>query len=127
MSRILIVDDDPDIRLALATILIEAGHETLEAPDGSGVLRAVLEHSPDLVLMDVLMPKMDGFEALSKLKRDRRTRDVPVVMITAKGRPDDLLTARSLGARDYIPKPWEKGEVELRVGWVLDGRTPAPR
>ena len=68
---------------------------------------------------DVAMPKIDGFKALGMLKNDRRTKDIPVIVITAKGHPDDLDTARSLGAHDYINKPWSHGEVELRVQWAI--------
>jgi DNA-binding response OmpR family regulator len=65
------------------------------------------------------MPRVDGFEALKRLKGDDATSDVPVIMVTAKGRPEDLAMARNLGARDYINKPWAEGEVEMRVDWAL--------
>lgn len=119
MARILVVDDSEDVRLALMTLLEDIGHQVFEAEDGSEVAAMVLSGSPDLVLLDVAMPRVDGFEALKRLKGDDATSDVPVIMVTAKGRPEDLAMARNLGARDYINKPWAEGEVEMRVDWAL--------
>lgn len=119
MARILVVDDSEDVRLALMTLLEDVGHDVLEAEDGSEVMAMVLSGSPELVLLDVAMPRVDGFEALKRLKADAATSDVPVIMVTAKGRPEDLAMARNLGARDYINKPWAEGEVEMRVDWAL--------
>lgn len=119
MARILVVDDSEDVRLALMTLLEDIGHQVFEAEDGSEVIAMVLSGSTDLVLLDVAMPRVDGFEALKRLKADDATSDVPVIMVTAKGRPEDLAMARNLGARDYINKPWAEGEVEMRVDWAL--------
>ncbi len=119
MARILVVDDSEDVRLALMTLLEDIGHQVFEAEDGSEVTAMVLSGSPDLILLDVAMPRVDGFEALKRLKADDATSDVPVIMVTAKGRPEDLAMARNLGARDYINKPWAEGEVEMRVDWAL--------
>ena len=77
------------------------------------------------MLPDVAMPRVDGFEALKRLKADDPTSDVPVIMVTAKGRPEDLAMARTLGARDYINKPWAEGEVEMRVDWALSAAARA--
>ncbi|MCH7907211.1 MAG: response regulator [Chloroflexi bacterium] len=123
MARILVVDDSEDVRLALITLLEDVGHDVLEAEDGSEVIAMVLSGSPELVLLDVAMPRVDGFEALKRLKADAATSDVPVIMVTAKGRPEDLAMARNLGARDYINKPWAEGEVEMRVDWALSANT----
>ena len=119
MAKILIVDDSFDIRLALSTILEDGGYEVSEAADGPEVMPALLESRPDVILLDVAMPGKDGFEVLKEITADERTCDIPVIMVTAKGRPEDLTRARALGARDYISKPWTDGEVELRVSWVL--------
>jgi CheY-like chemotaxis protein len=119
MARILVVDDSEDVPLALMTLLEDIGHQVFEAEDGSEVAAMVLSGSPDLVLLDVAMPRVDGFEALKRLKGDDATSDVPVIMVTAKGRPEDLAMARNLGARDYINKPWAEGEVEMQVDWAL--------
>ncbi|MEX0761679.1 MAG: response regulator [Dehalococcoidia bacterium] len=119
MARILIVDDSPDVRLALLTILEDAEHEVLEAEDGDEVFDIALEEKPELVLLDVMMPRVNGFDALAALKADTRTSQIPVIMVTAKGRPEDMAMARSLGAVEYITKPWADGDVELRVEWAL--------
>lgn len=119
MARILVVDDSPDVRLALATILEDAGHEIVEAEDGDQVFDLAIKEKPDLVLLDVMMPRVNGFDALATLKADTRTNPIPVIMVTAKGRPEDMAMARSLGAVEYITKPWADGDVELRVDWAL--------
>ncbi len=119
MGKILIVDDSADIRLLLSRSLKAAGFEVFQATDGSEVMSAVHAYDPDLILLDVSMPTLDGFGALGQLKNDPRTKSIPVIMITAKGHPDDLDTARNLGALDYINKPWGNGEVELRVQWAI--------
>ncbi len=119
MARILVVNDSPDVRLALATILEDAGHEIVEAEDGDQVFDLAISQTPDLVLLDVMMPRVNGFDALATLKADTRTNPIPVIMVTAKGRPEDMAMARSLGAVEYITKPWADGDVELRVDWAL--------
>ncbi len=119
MARILIVDDSPDVRLALATILEDTGHEIVEAEDGDQVFDLAVAQNPDLVLLDVMMRRVNGFDALATLKADTRTNPIPVIMVTAKGRPEDMAMARSLGAVEYITKPWADGDVELRVDWAL--------
>ena len=119
MARILIVDDSSDVRLALATIFEDAGHDIVEAEDGDQVFDLAIAETPDLVLLDVMMPRVNGFDALATLKADTRTNPIPVIMVTAKGRPEDMAMARSLGAVEYITKPWADGDVELRVDWAL--------
>ena len=119
MARILVVDDEPDLRQALKTLLERAGHEVLEASDGAYVQDLLLLDHPDLVLMDVAMTQVSGLEALALAKSDERTRDIPVIMVTVKGGPQELQQARALGALDYINKPWGKGEVVLRTEWAL--------
>ena len=119
MAQILVVDDSADVRLALATILEDAGHTIVEAEDGDEVFDIAVKESPDLVLLDVMMPRVNGFDALAALKADTRTSTIPVIMVTAKGRPEDMAMARSLGAVEYITKPWADGDVELRVEWAL--------
>jgi DNA-binding response OmpR family regulator len=119
LARILVVDDSPDVRLALATILEDAGHDVVESEDGDQVFDIAVSESPNLVLLDVMMPRVNGFDALAALKADTRTSPIPVIMVTAKGRPEDMAMARSLGAVEYITKPWADGDVELRVDWAL--------
>ncbi|GEM_PF-568464 len=123
MTNVLVVDDSDDIRLALRTILEEVGHDVHELSDGIEVLPWLQSNSPDMILLDVAMPLKDGFQTLSELIADSRYAHIPVIKVTAKGRTQDLERARSLQARDYISKPWEDGEVELRTGWILEAAT----
>ncbi len=122
MSRILVVDDSEDIRLALRTILEDSDYEVVELSDGFEVLDWIRAEPPDLILLDVAMPVKDGFDTLKEIVASEEVKEIPVIMVTAKGRSEDLARARSLGARDYINKPWDDGEVELRVGWVLQAQ-----
>ena len=119
MNKILVVDDSSDIRLLLSRTLKAAGYTVSEASDGDEVIAATLSYEPDMILLDVATARVDGFKALALLKKDPRTRNIPVIMVTAKGHPSDLETARTLGALDYINKPWAHGEVELRVQWAI--------
>ena len=123
MGKILVVDDDPDVRMALAVTLEEAGHEIEEASDGVEVLDKAREISPDAILLDINMPGMDGFQALEQLKADGDTDEIPVIMISARARPRDREDALFMGAVDYVTKPWSDGEVELRVDWALNQRS----
>ena len=123
MGKILIVDDDPDVRMALAITLEEAGHEIEEASDGTQVLEMARKTNTDAILLDINMPGMDGFKALEQLKSHRDTADIPVIMISARAMPRDREIALSKGAVDYVTKPWSEGEVELRVDWVLNKRS----
>ena len=119
LARILVVDDDPDTRLALSSILEEVGYEVIEAEDASGIVGTVRRRGPDLILLDLVMPKVSGFDALAMLKKSRHTRDVPVVVVTALGRREDNDELRVRGASACIMKPWEYGEIERCVDRIL--------
>ena len=116
----MVVDDAEDVRLALRQLLEGEGHRVIEATDGDQVLPAVLTHWPDLILLDLNMPKVTGFEALEQLRRHPAGTDFPVIVVTAAGSPRDAQRARELGAREYISKPWAEGEIEIRVKWTLE-------
>ena len=119
MSLILVVDDEEDLRLLLCTLLEEAGCETISAADGADAVALARSHRPNLITLDVAMPTMDGYQTFEMLKSDETTRAIPVIMITAYGMAHDRARALSLGARDFITKPYEPDEVALRVGWAL--------
>ncbi len=128
MARILIVDDQEDIRFALSMTLQDAGHAVCEAANGAEAIEEAIAQQPDLVLMDVMMPVMDGFSALQALKEQPATYSTPVLMLTAMGRPEQRERARVLGAFDYITKPWAEGEVAMRADWAIAaGGNPARR
>lgn len=118
-ARILVADDSDDVRLALQTLLEGAGHEVMEAGNGEEAVGLAQAFMPDLILLDVMMPKVDGFKALGLLKADPATKNIPVIMVTARGGRNDEETARGLGAFDYLHKPWSDGEVEMIVNWAL--------
>ena len=124
MVQILVVDDEPEIRLALSLCLEESGYDVSEASDGSEVMTAVAVQRPDPILLDISMPHMDGFQTLELLKSDAGTRDIPVVMVSARQRSEVQRDARAHGAVDFISKPWTDGELELKTQWaLLRGRT----
>ena len=118
-ATIIVVDDNPNMRRALASTLRKEGYHVAEVSDGSLVHQTVLEIEPDLILLDIVMPGLDGFQALRILNRDARTRETPVVILSATGRPQDFELAKALGARVYLTKPWAPGEVERTVAWEL--------
>ena len=115
MSKILVAEDEEHIRKMLVDLLFYEGYDVIEAADGGAALEMACSEQPDLILLDVMMPVMDGFQVLEKLKNDLSTQSIPVIMVTAKGQERDELQARATGAWDYITKPWEPGEVESKV------------
>ena len=119
MPTILVVDDHEEIREALAEILEEEGHEVLQAVDGLDALEAVAKTLPDVILLDIAMPGMDGLETLRRLKDKPESAALPVIMVTAQGDRQNMVKAVQLGVRDYVTKPWEPGEVEMCVNWAI--------
>jgi diguanylate cyclase (GGDEF)-like protein len=119
MSRILIVDDDQDIARILRFRLEKKGFDCVLASNGLEALERLDTHHPDLVLLDVMMPKMDGFTACREIrKRNARSR-IPVIMLTAKGDTSDKVTGISEGADDYVVKPFEFDELLARIQMIL--------
>lgn len=118
-GRVLVVDDERPNRLYLKKLLSSYGCEVSEAADGPTALEMVHRERPDLILADVVMPGMDGFELCGAVKELAAIRDVPVIMVTAKGQIEDLKRGFDLGAMDYIRKPFDARELVLRVGNAL--------
>lgn len=106
-KRILVVDDEPELVKAIQIRLQQAGYESLVACDGQEGLDKARKEKPDLILLDIMMPGMDGLQALAKLKEEATTKSIPVVMLTAKSQADDIDSAIKLGAVDYVVKPFE--------------------
>ncbi|MDA0988010.1 MAG: response regulator [Chloroflexi bacterium] len=121
-THILVVDDEPNIRRVLKAGLSGEGFEVTEATDGEEAVMAVEESSPDLVIMYIRMPKMDGFEACSRI-RERST--VPIIMLSALADPADKAKCLNLGADDYMVKPFGISELLSRIKAVLQRSNPS--
>jgi two-component system phosphate regulon response regulator PhoB len=119
MSRILLVEDDPDIRHLVTFKLEKAGFAVVATEDGYAALREAHARTPDLVLLDVRMPRITGIEVCRELRADPRTAAVPIIMLTARARPLDLEQAFAAGATDYIVKPFSPRDLLARVESVL--------
>lgn len=118
-EKILLIEDEPDITEVLQYNLEKEGFEVEFAPRGDAGLEAIRKHNPDLLLLDLMLPGVDGLELTRILKRDPQTRHLPIVMLTAKSEELDRIVGLELGADDYIPKPFSPREVVLRVKAVL--------
>ncbi len=114
-SIILIVDEQPTNLKMLFSFLQEAGYKILVAKRGESALKKLQKISPDLVLVDVMMPALDGFETCQRLKASTETKDIPVIFMTDQKEPIDKIKGLKIGAVDYITKPFQKEEVLARI------------
>ena len=115
-ERILVADDEASIRRILETRLKMVGYDVITAADGEEALEAFQKHNPDLIILDVMMPKMDGYGVTREV---RRNSDVPIIILTALGDVSERITGLELGADDYVVKPFSPKELEARVRAVL--------
>jgi len=120
-KKILIVDDEPSVR-ALVKKLLGKGYVVLEANDGEEAVNMAFNQKPDLILMDILMPKMDGYTACNKVKKDPLTRAIPVVMLTAVDHELNVKLSQEMGANGYITKPFTPRDLLAAVDQFL--KTP---
>ena len=104
-ARILVVEDDADNRRIVVKVLTMAGHGTLEAPDGQSAIAIARQEHPDVIIMDLALPGMDGWEASRRLKADPETADIPIIALTAFAMRGDEERAREAGCDDYLSKP----------------------
>ncbi len=111
----LIVDDDPIVHQLISSILVPAGYDVSSARRGDEAIRMASDLNPDLILLDVMMPEMDGFEVINRLKTDKSTSDIPVIFLSAKVDPSDKVRALQLGATDFIGKPFDRAELLARI------------
>ncbi len=119
MARILIADDEAHIIKMVEFKLRNLGHEVITASDGGEALEKATSDKPDLVMLDVMMPVMDGFQVLQKLKTQEETKSLPVIMLTAKGQEKDVVTGFETGAVDYVIKPFSFPELIARINRAL--------
>jgi two-component system phosphate regulon response regulator PhoB len=124
MFRVLIVDDEPDINEVVKEGLRSAGYDTVGALTGADALAEVARRCPDLILLDQMLPDIDGVEVCRRLRAAPRTRHVPIIFLTAVGGSEARVRGLALGADDYIVKPFGMRELILRVGAVLRRATP---
>ena len=122
MPRILIADDDAQNADLLEAYLDGTGFETKIAANGEETLTAARDWKPDLILLDIMMPRLSGFEVCRRLRADPATRDVAILMVTALDQSTDVETAVETGTDDFITKPINKTELQLRVRAMLDSR-----
>ncbi|MDX1600162.1 MAG: response regulator, partial [Anaerolineales bacterium] len=118
-NTVLIVDDDPDGAFMLEQVLAKGGYETLLVHDGLSGLQKAKQEPVSLILLDVMLPGMDGFEVCRRLRSDSETADLPIIMISAKSRPEDRETGLKMGADEYMSKPLRLADVLDKVGELL--------
>jgi DNA-binding response OmpR family regulator len=119
MSRILVAEDDPDIANLLAHYLRKAGFEADIVNSGRDVVPRLRKTPPDLLLLDLMLPGLDGLDVCRAVRSDENTASIPIIMVTAKGEESDRIVGLELGADDYITKPFSPGEVVARVRALL--------
>jgi CheY-like chemotaxis protein len=119
MARILIAEDEPDIRELVAFTLRFAGHEVVATSNGEEALHKASEYIPDIILMDVRMPRMTGYDACRAMKADPLLKNIPVVFLSAKGQDSEIQTGLDAGAEEYLLKPFAPDQLTERVKVIL--------
>jgi two-component system, OmpR family, alkaline phosphatase synthesis response regulator PhoP len=118
-QRILVVDDEEDISFSLARRLSSEGFEVICAEDGAEGLRRAQTESPDLIVLDLMLPKMDGYKVCRLLKFDERYKRIPIIMLTARSQDEDAALGREMGADAYMTKPFDSGELLQKIQELL--------
>ena len=121
-ARVLVADDEPHLLRLVKFRLEREGYEVLTAADGEAALKAVREEKPDLCVLDVMMPKRSGFDVLREMRADESCANIKVIMLTARAQDRDVDVGFSLGADDYITKPFSPQELRVRIGAHLNKR-----
>lgn len=122
MAKILIAEDERDIRELIAFTLQFAGHEVITTSNGEEALQAVRAHKPELVLLDVRMPRLTGYEVCKEIKADAQTKAIPVIFLSAKGQESEIRSGLEAGAEQYLLKPFSPDQLIEQVNKVLSGR-----
>jgi len=119
MAKILLIDDSRLIAHVAKTILTKRGHKVILAEDGLAGTEAAKSEQPDLILLDLIMPVMDGYQVCQQLKEESSTKEIPIIMLTSKAEPADKVKGLGMGALDYVTKPFDEGELIARVNIQL--------
>lgn len=121
MARILIVDDSPSQLVGLKRIVEKLGHEALTAEDGSAGVEIAKREIPDLILMDVVMPNLNGFQATRTISKDAKTSHIPIVLVTTKDQETDRVWGMRQGAKAYVTKPIDEAELTATIKQLIPG------
>jgi DNA-binding response OmpR family regulator len=119
---ILVADDEEDVRELVAYRLSRSGYDVIDAVDGEEAFRLATEHVPDLMVLDVMMPRLDGYELTRRVRAEESLRSVPVILLTARSQETDVSRGFEVGADDYLRKPFNPDELVARVRAVLGRR-----
>jgi twitching motility two-component system response regulator PilH len=119
MARILIVDDSPTQLLSLKRVVEKLGHTVLTAEDGAAGVEAAKREMPELILMDVVMPNLNGFQATRSISKDPKTSHIPVILVTTKGQETDKIWGMRQGAKAYVTKPIDEKELTAAIVTLL--------
>jgi CheY-like chemotaxis protein len=119
-KKILLIEDEPDFRFGVRMQLEASGYDVLEAEDGAAGLDAARTQSPDLIILDCQMPKMDGYEVARQLKGDEKHRDIPILMLTASSQESDRQKSADAGAEGYLRKPFDPMELLKMITELLE-------
>ena len=125
MARILIVDDSPSQLMGIRRIVEKLGHEAVTAEDGAAGVEAAKRELPDLILMDVVMPNLNGFQATRSITREPTTKHIPIVLVTTKDQDTDRVWGMRQGAKAYITKPFSESELADMIQQMLGGEGAA--
>jgi len=119
-KKVLVAEDEPDIRGLIAYSLEYAGFRVIQVQDGENAVQMAIKEQPDVILLDVRMPKMSGYEACEQLKANKSTRHIPIVFLSARGQEAEIKYGLGLGAEEYILKPFAPDELYRRVAAILE-------
>jgi DNA-binding response OmpR family regulator len=119
MARVLVIDDEPDVLLLCRVNLQHAGHEVFEAPDGERGVATALAERPDAIVLDLMLPQMDGYDVLAALGEDEQTKDIPVLILTAKAQREDRVRCWEEGASEYMTKPFSPAALSSTLAQLI--------
>jgi DNA-binding response OmpR family regulator len=122
LQRVLVADDEDDVRDLVTFRLTRSGYEVLEARDGAEALELAIAHTPDLAVLDAMMPKLDGYELTRRLRAEPATSAMPIILLTARTQEADVTRGFEAGADDYLKKPFSPEELVARVRSLLGRR-----